>query len=66
MEIVDVEDRSNEVEKKLKGYDIDAVPSVVVDGKIKVVGIRMFPWFCGDEFYRFLETEYPLLKKIEN
>jgi hypothetical protein len=37
-----------------------AVPSIVIDSKIKVVGKPMFPWFCGDEFYNMLEREYPL------
>jgi hypothetical protein len=32
----------------------------VIDGKIKVVGKPTFPWFCGDGFYRTLESKYPL------
>lgn len=41
-------------------YSIDAVPSIVIDGKIKVVGVPTFPWFCGDEFYGMLQRKYPL------
>jgi len=44
----------------VKRYNITAVPSIVIDGKIKVVGVPTFPWFCGDEFYGMLERKYPL------
>ena len=58
MEVFDVASEGNA--KLVKRYDINAVPSIVIDGKIKVVGIPTFPWFCGDEFYRMLERKYPL------
>jgi hypothetical protein len=45
---------------KRKLYKITAVPTIVVDGRIKVVGVPDFPWFCGDDFYRFLEKNFPL------
>jgi len=58
METVDVNDsRSDDLVRK---YSIAVVPSIVIDGKIKVVGVPNFPWFCGEEFYRKLEKEYPL------
>ena len=58
MEVLDV--GSSENRELLKRYDITAAPSIVIDGKIKVVGVPTFPWFCGDEFYRMLEREYSL------
>lgn len=58
MEVLDVGGSEN---RELVGsYNITAVPSIVIDGKIKVVGVPNFPWFCGDEFYRMLERKYPL------
>lgn len=45
---------------KMRDYGITAVPTIVIDGRIKVVGIPDFPWFCGKEFYEFLEDKYPL------
>ncbi|MDG6900466.1 MAG: thioredoxin family protein [Nitrososphaerota archaeon] len=41
-------------------YGVNAVPSIVIDGRIKVVGKPTFPWYCGEEFYRKLEKEFPL------
>jgi hypothetical protein len=58
MEILRVEDKQNWT--LIKRYNINAVPSIVIDGKIKVVGMPIFPWFCGDEFYKMLEAKYPL------
>jgi hypothetical protein len=49
-----------EVKIKRKFYKITAVPTIVVDGRIKVVGVPDFPLFCGDDFYRFLEKNFPL------
>lgn len=61
MDIVDVDSRSEELEEKMRSYGVTAVPTIVIDGKIKVVGRPSFPWFCGEEFYKFLEEQYPLL-----
>lgn len=58
MEILDVNKKGNK--ELVRRYGITAVPSIVIDGKIKVVGLPTFPWFCGDEFYGMLEKQYPL------
>ena len=44
----------------MKQYGVTSVPTVVIDGSIKVVGIPDFPWICGDELYRFLKDKYTL------
>ncbi|NIN66445.1 MAG: thioredoxin family protein [Anaerolineae bacterium] len=41
-------------------YDVRSVPTIVIDGCIKVEGRPEFPWMCGDEFYEFLHRHYPL------
>lgn len=41
-------------------YKIRAVPTIVIDGRIKVEGKPDFAWMCGDEFYEWLERNYPL------
>ncbi|MBI3858614.1 MAG: thioredoxin family protein [Thaumarchaeota archaeon] len=61
MEVLSVED--GKTKSLMKRYSIGAVPSIVIDGKIKVVGIPTFPWFCGDEFYRMLGNRYSLRQK---
>lgn len=50
MDIIDEDAKNPKITNKLKDYNIIAVPSIVIDGKIKVVGIPDFPWFCGEEF----------------
>ena len=46
-------------------YGVRAVPTIVIDGRIKVEGRPDFPWICDDDFYRRLEARYPLLHDIE-
>jgi hypothetical protein len=58
--VCDVDLSDEEVKIKRKFYKITAVPTIVVDGRIKVVGVPDFPLFCGDDFYRFLEKNFPL------
>jgi glutaredoxin len=60
MRVFDVDSGDEEVKMKRKLYKITAVPTIVVDGRIKVVGVPDFPRFCGDDFYRFLEKNFPL------
>jgi hypothetical protein len=40
---------SNELKLKMRDYDVKAVPTSIIDGNIKVVGIPDFPWVCGDD-----------------
>jgi len=56
MEVLNVES-NKELAKQL---GVTSVPSIVIDGRIKVVGKPTFPWFCGDEFYKVLERNYPI------
>jgi glutaredoxin len=60
MRVFDIDSGDEEVKMKRKLYKITAVPTIVVDGRIKVVGVPDFPWFCGNDFYRFLEKNFPL------
>ncbi len=58
METLDI--RASKNRELARRYAISAVPSIVIDGRIKVTGVPDFPWFCGEEFYRLLERRYPL------
>ncbi len=46
--------------RKAKEFDVRVVPTIVIDGKIKVEGKPDFPWICGDDFYAMLESRFPL------
>jgi glutaredoxin len=58
LEVYDVADPR--VQEKVRRYGVRAVPTIIIDGKIRVVGVPDFPWFCSEEFYRFLEERYLL------
>ncbi len=42
-------------------YGIRVVPTLIIDGKVKVEGRLDEPWVCGDDFYEMLEKRYPLV-----
>jgi hypothetical protein len=44
----------------MKVFDVKAVPTTIIDGKIKVVGIPDFPWICSEDLYGKLKKDYPL------
>lgn len=60
--VYDVNNMTNEIKLKMKNYDVRAVPTTVIDGEIKVVGIPDFPWICGNDLYCKLKAQYPLKK----
>jgi hypothetical protein len=43
---------------KMRDYGVKAVPTAVIDGSLKVVGIPDFAWVCGDELYKRLRDQY--------
>ena len=49
---------TEELKIKMKDYGIKSVPTTIIDGSIKVVGIPDFPWVCGDDLYSRLKDEY--------
>ena len=56
--VYDVNHMIEDVKSKMKKYGVQAVPTAVIDGEIKVVGIPDFPWICGDELYTKLKRKY--------
>jgi glutaredoxin 3 len=61
--VYDVNHITEEVKLKMKKYNVKAVPTTIIDGSIKVVGIPDFPWICGDDLYSRLKKDYPLKKQ---
>jgi glutaredoxin len=51
---------TDNIRLKMKNYSITAVPTTVIDGEIKVVGIPKFSWICGDDLYKKLKAEYSM------
>jgi hypothetical protein len=56
--IYDIKKMTEDIKSKMKKYAVKAVPTTVIDGEIKVVGITDFPWICGDELYTKLKRDY--------
>ncbi len=52
--------RGSDNEPLTAKYGIRVVPTIVIDGRIKVEGLPDFPWVCGDDFYAMLESRFPL------
>jgi hypothetical protein len=58
--IYDVNNMTDKVKVKMRDYRIKAVPTIVIDHEIKIVGIPDFPWICGEDLYKKLKRDYPL------
>ena len=56
----------NNMTEWMKDYGVKAVPTTIIDGKIKIVGIPDFPWVCGEYLYRKLKQEYPFMTTIRS
>lgn len=61
--VYDINNMTDDIKKKMKKYGITSVPTTIIDGSVKVVGIPDFPWICGGELYQKLKRQYPLGKK---
>jgi hypothetical protein len=55
--VYDVNNMTEDLKTKMKDYGIKAVPTTVIDGNIKVIGIPDFPWVCGDDLYQRLKDK---------
>jgi hypothetical protein len=40
---------TDDIKRKMKEYSVMSVPTTIIDGSIKVVGIPDFPWICGGD-----------------
>lgn len=56
--IYNINSMTEGLKTKMKVYGVKAVPTTVIDGSIKVVGISDFPWVCGDDLYERLKDDY--------
>ena len=51
--VYDVNNLTEGIKVKMKDYGVKAVPTTIIDGKIKIVGIPNFPWICGQIFRQY-------------
>lgn len=58
LEVVDV--HGPDAKARMKRYGVRVVPTLVIDGRVRVEGRLDEPWICGDDFYEMLAEKYPL------
>ena len=56
--VYDVNEMTEEIKQKMKTYGVNSVPTTVIDGEVKVVGIPDFPWICNEDMYARLKKDY--------
>ena len=61
--VYDLNNMNEDVKRKMKEYGVTSVPTTIIDGSIKVVGIPDFRWICGEDLYLKLKRKYLLDKK---
>ncbi len=60
LEVYDLTKGHEEVAAKLKQYRIRCVPTLVIDGRIKLEGKPEFVLICDEEMYRLLQERYSM------
>lgn len=58
--VYDISNMTDEIKSKMREYSVKAVPTTIIDGKIKVVGIPDFVWICSEDLYFMLKNNYSL------
>ena len=53
--IYNVNEMTNDLKAKMKEYGINAVPTTMIDGNIKVVGIPSFHWIYETNYIQNLK-----------
>jgi hypothetical protein len=53
---------SEDTKIKMKKYDVKALPTTVIDGSIRLVGIPDFLWTCGEDLFQELKRDYTFNK----
>jgi hypothetical protein len=61
--VYDVNNMTEDIKTKMKKYDVKAVPTTIIDGSIRIVGIPGFPWICGEDLFKKLKRDYTFTKK---
>jgi hypothetical protein len=57
---------TEDIRLKMKKYSIKAVPTIIIDGEIKVIIIIIiivipdFPQICGQDLYTILKRDYSI------
>ena len=50
--VYDLNDMTEDINTKMKHYGVKAVPTTIIDGSIRIVGIPNFPWIAGKIYFK--------------
>ncbi len=62
LEVYDLSKDFSRAEPLVKKYKIKAVPTLIIDDRIKVEGVPTFRLICDDSTYKFLEENFRMYK----
>jgi len=48
-----------------RDYGVRVVPTVIIDGEVKIEGRPDIPFVCSDETYAHLKERYPLTVQVD-
>jgi hypothetical protein len=60
--VYDVNNMTEDIKSKMKEYNDKAVPTTIIDGIIRILGIPDFPWICGENLFQKLKRGYKFSK----
>jgi Thioredoxin domain len=60
--VYDLNNMTEDVKTKMKNYGVKAVPTSIIDGNIRIVGIPDFPGICGEDLFQKLKRDYTFKK----
>jgi len=58
LDVYEIRESYQQLLTKINDYKIKAVPTIVIDGKIKIEGLPEFNFICSKELYEWLEKEF--------
>ncbi len=47
-------------------YNVRVVPTIIIDGEVKIEGRADIPFVCTDETYSHFKEKYPLLHELSS
>jgi hypothetical protein len=56
--VYDINNMTEDLRIKMKKYGVKAIPTTIIDGNIRIVGVPDFPWICGEDLFQKLKHDY--------
>ncbi len=63
--VIDEIDNLSDSLELARNYGVRVVPTVIIDGEVKIEGRPDIPFVCSDETYAHFKERYPLTLQID-